>query len=61
LLGLLSLKTLEEDAEIKIQLSYISKITAVVESSIIKIEGSVRFVKRQAEKTITEKNYQSNV
>ena len=45
---------LGEDTEVKNRLSYISKIAAVIESSIIKIEGDVRFVKRQAEKTIAE-------
>ena len=49
-------KTLGEDTEIKSQLSYISKIIGVMESSIIKIKGDVRFVKRQAEKTTTETN-----
>ncbi len=45
---------LGEDTEVENRLSYISKIAAVIESSIIKIEGDVRFVKRQAEKTIAE-------
>ena len=43
-----------EDVEINNRLSYISKIVGVIEGSIIKIEGDVRFVKRQAEKTIAE-------
>ena len=47
---------LGEDVEIKNRLSYISKIIGVIESSIIKIKGDVRFVKRQAEKTIAEAN-----
>jgi hypothetical protein len=47
---------LGEDTEVKNRLSYISKIVAVIEGSIIKIEGNVRFVKRQAEKTIVEAN-----
>ena len=55
LLGLLPQKALGEDAEIKSQLSYISKIVGVIESSMIKIEGDVRFVKRQTEKTISQK------
>ena len=55
LIWLLPQKVLGEDEEIKSQLSYISKIVGVVESSMIKIEGDVRFVKRQAEKTISEK------
>ena len=45
-----------EDTEIKSQLSYISKVVGAMESSMIKIEGDVRFVKRQAEKTIAETN-----
>ena len=45
---------LGEDTEVKNRLSYISKIVGVIEGSIIKIEGDVRFVKRQAEKTIAE-------
>ena len=45
-----------EDTEIKSQLSYISKVVGAMESSIINIEGGVRFVKRQAEKTIAETN-----
>ena len=45
-----------EDTEIKSQLSYISKVVGAIESSMIKIKGDVRFVKRQAEKTIAETN-----
>ena len=45
---------LGEDTEIKSQLSYISKVVGAIESSMIKIKGDVRFVKRQAEKTIAE-------
>ena len=55
-LWLLPQEVLGEDVEIKNRLSYISKIIGVIESSIIKIKGDVRFVKRQAEKTITEAN-----
>ena len=51
-LWLLPQEGLGEDVEIKNRLSYISKIVGVIEGSIIKIEGDVRFVKRQAEKTI---------
>jgi hypothetical protein len=43
-----------EDTEIKNQLSYVSKIVGVIEGSLIKIEGNVRFIKRQAEKRIVE-------
>ena len=53
-LWLLPQEVLGEDVEIKNRLSYISKIIGVIESSIIKIEGDVRFVKRQAEKTVAE-------
>ena len=55
-LWLLPQEVLGEDVEIKDRLSYISKIIGVIESSIIKIKGDVRFVKRQAEKTIAEAN-----
>ena len=53
-LWLMPQAALGEDVEIKNQLSYISKVVGVIEGSIIKIEGDVRFVKRQAEKTIAE-------
>ena len=53
-LWLLPQEVLGEDVEIKNRLSYISKVVAGIEGSIIKIEGDVRFVKRQAEKTIAE-------
>ena len=45
-----------EDTEIKNQLSYVSKIVGVIEGSLIKIEGNVRFIKRQAEKRIVKAN-----
>ena len=53
-LWLLPQEVLGEDVEIKNRLSYISKIVGVIEGSIIKIKGDVRFVKRQAEKTTAE-------
>ena len=53
-LWLLPQEVLGEDVEIKNRLSYISKVVGVIEGSIIKIEGDVRFVKRQAQKTIAE-------
>ena len=53
-LWLLPQEVLGEDVEIKNRLSYISKVVGVIEGSIIKIEGDVRFVKRQTEKTTTE-------
>ena len=51
---LLPQEVLGEDVEIKNRLSYISKVVGVIEGSIIKIEGDVRFVKRQTEKTTAE-------
>ena len=53
-LWLLPQEVLGEDVEINNRLSYISKVVGVIEGSIIKIEGDVRFVKRQTEKTIAE-------
>ena len=53
-LWLLPQEVLGEDVEINHRLSYISKIVGVIEGAIIKIEGDVRFVKRQAEKTTAE-------
>ena len=53
-LWLLPQEVLGEDVEINNRLSYISKIVGVIEGYVIKIEGDVRFVKRQAGKTIAE-------
>jgi uncharacterized protein YoxC len=55
-LWLVPQEALGEDPEIKSQLSYISKVVGAIESSMIKIKGDVRFIKRQAEKTTTETN-----
>jgi uncharacterized protein YoxC len=55
-LWLVPQEALGEDTEIKSQLSYISKVIGAIESSMIKIKGDVRFIKRQAEKTTTETN-----
>ena len=55
-LWLVPQEALGEDTEIKSQLSYISKVVGAIESSMIKIKGDVRFIKRQAEKTPTETN-----
>ena len=55
-LWLLPQEALGEDTEIQSQLSYISKVVGAIESSMIKIKGDVRFIKRQAEKTTTETN-----
>ena len=59
-LWLLPQEVLGEDVEIKNRLSYISKVVGVIEGSIIKIEGDVRFVKRQTEKTIAEASLSAN-
>ena len=59
-LWLLPQEALGEDVEINNRLSYISKIVGVIESSVIKIKGDVRFVKRQAEKTIAEASLSAN-
>ena len=55
-LWLVPQEALGEDTEIKSQLSYISKVVGAIESSMIKIKGDVRFVKRQTEKMIAETN-----
>ena len=44
-------EVLGEDVEVKNQLSYISRVVGIMESSILKIEGNLRFVRRQVEKT----------
>ena len=59
-LWLLPQEVLGEDVEIKNRLSYISKVVGVIESSVIKIKGDVRFVKRQAEKTIAKASLSAN-
>ena len=59
-LWLMPQAALGEDVEIKNRLSYISKVVGVIEGSIIKIEGDVRFVKRQTEKTIAEVSLSAN-
>jgi len=55
-LWLVPQEALGEDTEIKSQLSYSSKVVGAIESSMIKIKGDVRFIKRQAKKTTTETN-----
>ena len=42
-------EALAEDFDIENRLSYISKIVGAIESSVIKIEGDLRFVKRQTD------------
>ena len=49
-------EALAEDVDIENRLSYISKIVGAIESSVIKIEGDVRFVKRQAGLSMTVRN-----
>ena len=56
MLWFLPQEVIGEDTEIKNQLSYVSKIVGVIEGSLIKIEGNVRFIKRQVEKRIVEAN-----
>jgi septal ring factor EnvC (AmiA/AmiB activator) len=53
-LWLLPQEVQADDVETKSQLSYISKIVGGMESSMIKIKGDVRFVKRQIAKTVAE-------
>ena len=42
-------EVMAEDVDIESRLSYISKIVGTIESSVIKIEGDLRVVKRQAD------------
>ena len=49
-------EALAEDVDIINRLSYISKIVGTMESSMIKIEGDLRFVKRQADKSIVARD-----
>ena len=42
-------EALAEDFDIENRLSYISKVVGAIESSTIKIEGDLRFVKRQTD------------
>ena len=48
-LWLLPQEALAEDVDIESRLSYISKIVGAIESSVIKIEGDLRIVKRQVD------------
>ena len=45
-------EVLAEDVDIENRLSYISKVVGAIESSVITIEGDLRFVKRQADISI---------
>ena len=49
-------EVLAEDFDIDSRLSYISKIIGVIESSVIKIEGDLRYVKRQASISTTTRD-----
>ena len=49
-------EALAENLDITSRLSYISKIVGAIESSVIKIEGDLRFVKRQADISAKERN-----
>jgi len=40
---------LAQDIDIESRLSYISKIVGAIESSVIKMEGDLRFIKRQTQ------------
>ena len=49
-------EVLAEDVDIENRLSYISKVVGTIESSVIKIEGDLRFVKRQADISIATRD-----
>ena len=49
-------EVMAEDVDIESRLSYISKIVGAIESSVIKIEGDLRFVKRQADLSKTARD-----
>jgi len=49
-------EALAENVDIESRLSYISKIVGVIESSVIKIESDLRFVKRQSDLSMTMRN-----
>ena len=51
-----SREALAEDIDIKNRLSYISKVVGTMESTMIKIKGDLRFVKRQASLSIASRN-----
>ena len=55
-LWILPQEALADDMDIKNRLSYISKIVGVMESSMIKMEGDLRFVKRQADVSTTNRD-----
>ena len=49
-------EAMADDVDIKNRLSHISKVVGVMESSMIKIEGDMRFVKRQASISIAKRD-----
>ena len=49
-------EALAENLDITSRLSYISKVVGAIESSVIKMEGDLRFVKRQADLSMKERN-----
>ena len=49
-------EALAGDVDLESRLSYISKIVGAIESSVIKIEGDLRFVKRQVDLSMKERN-----
>ena len=49
-------EALAENLDITSRLSYISKVVGAIESSVIKIEGDLRFVKRQVDLSMKERN-----
>ena len=53
-------EVLAKDFDIENRLSYISKAVGAIESSVIKIEGDLRFVKRQVGFAKTTKDFSDN-
>ena len=49
-------EALAENLDITSRLSYISKVVGAIESSVIKMEGDLRFVKRQVDLSMKERN-----
>ena len=55
-LWLLPEKAMAENVDIENRLSYISKVVGAIESSVIKMEGDLRFVKRQMDISILSRD-----
>ena len=49
-------EVMAEDVDIENQLSYISKVVGAIESAVIKIEGDLRFVKRQVDISVLSRD-----